>query len=44
MGLYLDSRLFTVNEMSRYIEELYMEEDTQPEKSIINPEKSKPIN
>ena len=44
MGLDLDSLLFTVDEMSRCREELYMEEDSQPETSMNKPDKFKPIN
>ena len=44
MGLDLDSRLFTVDEISRCKEELDMEEDSQPETSMNKPEKFKPIN
>ena len=44
MGLDLDSRLFKIYEISRCREELNMEEDSQPETSINNPEKFKPIN
>ena len=44
MKLDPDSRMFTVDDMSRCREELDMEEDSQPETSINKPEKFKPIN
>ena len=44
MGLGLDSRLFTADEMSRRRGELEMEDDSNPETSIDKPDKFKPIN
>ena len=44
MGLDLDSRLFTVDKMSRCREKFYMVENSQPETSINKPEKFKPVN
>ena len=43
MGLDIDSRLFTVDEMSWCREELNTKEDSHPEPSINNPDKFKPI-
>ena len=42
--LYLDSRLFIVDKMSRCREYLDMEDNSQPENSINKPDRCKPIN
>ena len=44
MVLELYSRLFTVDETIRQREKLDMEEDSQPETSINEPDKFNPIN